>query len=302
MTPRTSRPNRNPSFFWSFALLAGLSGTVAKADPLYTVTNLGSGVINLATVSGGTIAVSAGGLPFGSSFATSQLVSVSNGQVSYSFSTTPETMLIQGQGALSNVPLNLDSGALTGPFGYSGPDVSGFSNVNGYAAVVVSYQIASYGNDALQFATINPIGSNGEVNWSQGASIMSSPNNGLDGGYIAITGINTANQVLVGTSFGTMPYDALVYSLSSKSVTDLDTLPAITAGGYSNLEPFAIDDQGQVLVTAQLDTPTGPVFDTLLLTPSGEPIVTAPEPSTCITWALIAGASWIAAKRRRRRA
>jgi hypothetical protein len=243
MTPRTRRLSRNPIVFWSFALLVGLSGTAARADPVYSITNLGSGDITLTTASGSTFtAVIPGGAGILASGATSQLASVSNGQVSYSFSTTPETTLVQGQGALSNVPLNLDSGALTGPFGYSGPNVSGFSNVNGYAAVVVSYQIANFGNDALQFATINPIGSNGEVNWSQGASIISSPNNGLDGGYITITGINAANQALVGTSFGTMPFDSLIYSLSSKSVTDLDTLPAITAGGYSNLKPVAIDD------------------------------------------------------------
>ena len=39
--------------------------------------------------------------------ATSQLASVSNGQVSYSFATTPDTALVQGQGALSTVPASL---------------------------------------------------------------------------------------------------------------------------------------------------------------------------------------------------
>jgi hypothetical protein len=296
MTPRTSRLRRNPVVFWTFALLVGLSGTVAKADPVYSITNLGPGDITLTTASGSTsTAVIPGGGNITPSGATSQLASVSNGQVSYSFSTTPETMLVQGQGPLSNVPANLDSFPSQIPLG--GPEVSGFSNANGFAAVVVSLPILNPGF-AYDTASIYPIASNGEVNWSQGATITSSPNNGLDGGFTTIAGINTANQVLVGTSVGTMPSDALVYSLSSKSVTDLDTLSAITSAGYFDLQPVAIDDQGQVLVTAERDTPTGPVFDTLLLTPSGEPIVTAPEPSTCITWALIAGASWIAAKRR----
>ena len=231
--------------------------------------------------------------------ATSQLASVSNGQVSNAFATTPDTMLVQGQAVLSNVPSNLDNGALTGPFGYSGPEVSGFSNANGIAAVVVSFQVANYGS-AYQISSIYPIGSNGQVDWSQGTTITTSPNNnGLTPGYTAIAGINTANQALVATGFDNHPYDTLVYSLRSSSVTDLDKLSAITSVGYYDLKPIAIDDQGQLLVTATLDTPTGPVFDTLLLTLNGEPIVTTPEPSTCITWALIAGASWLAAKRRR---
>lgn len=116
---------------------------------------------------------------------------------------------------------------------------------------------------------------------------------------MAVTSLGPDCRSMSGTGFDNQPYDALVYSLSSKSVTDLDTLSAITSGGYSNLTPIAIDDQGQVLVTATLQTPGGAVTDTLLLTPNGEPIVTTPEPSTCVTWALIVGASWLATKRRR---
>ena len=72
--------------FSTLALLTGLSGNLAKADPLYTVTNLGSGNITYTTASDGT------------SSATTQYVSVSNGEVTYSFATTPDTVLVQGQG------------------------------------------------------------------------------------------------------------------------------------------------------------------------------------------------------------
>jgi hypothetical protein len=290
MTPRTSRLRRNPVVFWTFALLVGLSGTVAKADPLYTVTNLGStSDISFTTAGGGTISWPTNNL------AANQLGGVSNGQVSYAFATMPDTVLVQGQGALTNVPANLDS--FPSQFQFAGPEVSGLSNANGFAALVVSLPVVNL-SAAYDTAAIYPIGSNGQVDWSQGATITSSPNSEVNGGGIGIAGINAASQVLLGTSFAGAESDSLVYNLATRSLTDLDSLPAILAAGYTNLRPIAIDNQGQILVTAiPADSPGAAV--TLLLTPNGEPIVTAPEPSTCITWALIAGASWLAAKRRR---
>jgi hypothetical protein len=287
MTPRTSRLGRNPVVFWSFALLVGLSGTAAKADPLYTVTNLGSGNINLATASGGTIAVSPGGLPYGSSLATSQLVSVSNGQVSYPFATTPDTQLVQGQGPLSSIP---QMSSYAAP--QYGPDqLSGLENANGFAAVLASQLYLTNGQttlDTLIAASQNPGGTLG-----LGATITSTPNDGIGG--ISIAGINTANQVLLGTSYSISPYnDAMVYNMNTQTLTDLQSLPAISAGGYNNLVPIAIDNQGQVLIIAPFDaTANGSGVDTLLLTPGAtapEPLAT-PEPSTWLIWTLIGGAA-----------
>ena len=42
MTPRTTRLSRHSLAVWTFALLAGLSQTSAKADPIYTITDLGT--------------------------------------------------------------------------------------------------------------------------------------------------------------------------------------------------------------------------------------------------------------------
>jgi hypothetical protein len=82
------------------------------------------------------------------------------------------------------------------------------------------------------------------------------------------------------------------------SCVRLETLPQFSNGLYFNLEPVAIDNAGQILVKATVDTPTGFVIDTLLLTPSDGP-VTAPEPGTWIIWALVGGASCAVAKRAR---
>ena len=42
MTPRTTRMSRHSLAVWTFALLAGLSETRTKADPIYTITGLGT--------------------------------------------------------------------------------------------------------------------------------------------------------------------------------------------------------------------------------------------------------------------
>jgi hypothetical protein len=298
MTQRTRRLNRNPVVFWSFALLVGLSGTVAKADPLYNLTNLGSGNINLATASGGTIAVSADApLPVAFGIATSQLASVSNGQVSYSFATTPDTPLVQGQGPLASIPQGLGTSISL----YGSPEVSGFLNANGVGGIAVSQSLNSF--PSFSYNTAYSFAQNSDGTWGQGALITSSPSGQLTSGGITIEGINTANQVLLKTEYSAAPFNqALVYNINTNALTDLGTLPAITAGGFSNLIPIAIDSQGQVLVRAPFEaTANGFGVDTLLLTPGAaapEPLAT-PEPSTWLIWTLIGGAAFRFVNRRK---
>jgi hypothetical protein len=94
-------------------------------------------------------------------------------------------------------------------------------------------------------------------------------------------------------------YDTLVYNLGTHALNDLDQLPQFSSGTYSNLRPLAIDNEGQVLVIADSSPSTGGITETLLLTPSGDPVVTAPEPGACATWTLVVGALWFAGKRGR---
>jgi hypothetical protein len=67
-------------------LSAGFIGPSALADPLYTITDLGSGPITLTTATGGTTVLPAyDGISVGD-YATSQFVSVSNRNASCAFS------------------------------------------------------------------------------------------------------------------------------------------------------------------------------------------------------------------------
>jgi hypothetical protein len=283
------RINRRPLVFCTLAFLAGLSATPAKADPLYTVTNLGSGNITLTSPSGGTVAPDVG-----LTLAMSQIATVSNGQVSYSFATTPDMPLIQANGPLSTIPSSLN----TDPALYNGLGVTGLLNTNGYAALVVSQFVGS--EPAYSTAYAVQESSSGTLGWDQAAVIASGANNVYNGGGITIAGVNTANMALIATAFGNQqPYDGLLYNLSTHSLTDLATLPAILAGDYSKLMPLAIDNLGQILIDATQSTATGIAGDTLLLTPGASPPdpLPSPEPGSCILWAVIAGTSYFAAKR-----
>jgi hypothetical protein len=296
MTPRTRRLSRNPVVFWAFALLVGLSGTAARADALYTVTNLGSSGVTLTTAGGGTIAVSPTGTPV-ADLATSQLASVSNGQVSYSFATTPDTMLVQGRGAQSGLPagfLNPD------PAVYGQTELTGLSNTNGYAAIVAGSPLVTDPStvESTAYGVLLPLNLSGALASGTPAAIFSPPlgQSPFRPEAVTITGINTANQALLGSGY--TGFATLVYNFATQSLTNLQELPPFSTGAYFNPVPLAIDNAGQLLVEADADTPKGFVTDTLLLTPSDGP-VTAPEPGTWMSWALIVGASWFAAKRGR---
>jgi hypothetical protein len=299
MTPRTSRLGRNPVVFWSFALLVGLSGTVAKADPLYTVTNLGSSGVTLMTASGSTIGVvsngfgllptSGGNIP---DLALTQLASVSNGQVSYSFATTPDVNLQQGQGPLSGFPVSPQSLGISSSV-YGSASVSGLLDANGYAALVLNAPLLSF--PPLGYSIAYGVQESSAGTFGQPSTITTTPDSSYENnGTITIAGVNSLNQALIGTAFSNVDYASLVYNLGTHTLTDLGQLPQFS-GSFSDMWALAIDNKGQILVTA-VNAKTMQE-ETLLLTPSGEAIVTAPEPSTCIGWVLVVGASWFAAKR-----
>jgi len=105
--------------------------------------------------------------------------------------------------------------------------------------------------------------------------------------------LNKVGQILLGTSNPYTQYDALVYNVNTHTLTDLASViqaPGVLTS-YSNFNPFAIDDDGRILLRAANDDKTN-TFDTLLLTPAGvssQPIpLTTPEPGTLAMWGIIA--------------
>ena len=119
-----------------FVLCSNL--TAALADPIsgYTVTNLGSGPITITTSNGTTVPVNLSG-PFYGYYGGSltsvtggvPVVSVSNGQASYSFAFTPDTPLAPNQGAMSGFPL-ANAAPTYDPVTYGNP-INAFSYVAG---------------------------------------------------------------------------------------------------------------------------------------------------------------------------
>ena len=290
MAPRTIRGG---PIFWTLTLITGLVGTSAKADPVYTVTNLGSNGVTLTTAGGGTIAVSQFGVTDGSP-ATNQLASVSNGQVSYAFATTPDIGLGAGQGPLAGFPVSPQSLGIS-PTLYGPASVAGLLNTNGYAALSLTASWLS--GASVSYAAADAVQENANGTFGQPVTITT--NTGYQA-WAPIAGVNSANQALVGTLLGDGAYDTLVYNLSTHALTDLDYLPQLS-GKYSSLRPLAIDNEGQILVIGITSPSTGGVTDTLLLTPGGEPVVATPEPAAWIAWLLLVGASWFARKRGRMR-
>ena len=241
MAPRTIR---GALVFGMHALIAGLFGTAVKADPVYTVINLGSGGITLTTAGGGSIAVSQfGGTD--ANLATSQLAKVSNGQVSYSFATTPDIQLVGGQGPLSGFPVSPESLGIS-PTLYGPASVAGLLNANGFAALNLTASWAS--DSSITYGAAYAVQENSGGTFGQPVMITSSPPSSIYSGETAIAGVNSANQALVGSVLAGGEYDTLVYNLGTHALTDLDQLPQFSSGTYSNLGPLAIDNEGQSLL------------------------------------------------------
>ncbi len=245
------------------------------ADPLYTITDLGTGTITFSTASGGTVALATGnGLTTAS--ATTPFVSVSAGQGSYAFSTSPDTVVAQSTlpSITSSAPLTLYSGLMNG---------SGFAVVSGVSTDVGNPNLA---NDVAYSIQQNSVGSSSQPALiTTGPELVESPYN-----YITVVGLNKQDQALLMTSYPTKPYGSLLYNASTNSLTNISSLSVLTGSPYFGLSPIAIDDQGRILLHANEDGPNGIIFPTILLTPDGVstgPPLSAPEPATMLSWGLI---------------
>jgi hypothetical protein len=277
MSPRTIRLSRF-AFCLAMALLAAeFTGPQALADPLYTITDLGTGPITFSTASGGTV-----GLPStwsATASATTQFVSVSNGQDSYSFSTTPDTVL--GQSTLYNLP---SSTTLT--------QLAGLMNSNGTA--VLSGLNTDASNPDLSNNVAYSLQQTSSGSWSQQAPITSGPEMvDTPGNYIRIVGLNEQNQALFVTGYPTQNYTPMLYSINSQTLINMFTFPVLSNSSFFNFYPIAIDDQGRILLHAQENGPDSILNTTLLLTPdvvSSDPLpLSTPEPATMLSWGLICG-------------
>lgn len=132
---------------------------------------------------------------------------------------------------------------------------------------------------------------------NRGADLGGSPDVGVEYSKSGNFLINTTEFPSAKVWFN----DLAVYKINTHTYTDLATLPAITAGGYSNLLAGQIDDQGRIVFLAYHSrTPGGPESTVaVLLTPTGlspDSLMTvSPEPGS---WAVMALAMAALAVRR----
>jgi hypothetical protein len=159
------------------------------------------------------------------------------------------------------------------------------TNNNGvFVAIDESGVYGHEGSSDVYLVRQNPGGtwSTPSALWQGGLSFITGlPNPAL----ASIAGINKLNEVLgVGSDGSTngLPQSYL-YDPNSNSVLNLRTLGVLIAGGWTNVLPIAIDDQGRMLLQAAPSPTSGDRSEhTLLLTPEGVSsppfAVPAPEP------------------------
>ena len=275
----------------------------AQADPIgaaYTVTNLGAGPITLSTAGGTTVPADLNGVFYGyyngsytSLTGGAPVVSVSNGQQSYAFGFTPDTVMTPTNGTI-NIPL-----AVAAPI-YAG-------DTNGIPSNAYSYVTAAIMNANGLVAAVDGAGVYGHSGWGTAYTVQQNPNGSFGAlttmwsgssqdnggqyttGGVRIVGMNNAGTVL-GTSSDNYNAYAVVYNSTTHSLTSLINVMDAAGTIYDNVAPYAIDDQGRLLVQGT-SWPSG-ARDTLLLTPVGLPVseVPAPEPGSLAVMALAAAA------------
>lgn len=257
----------------------------AHADPLYTAIDLGTGT---PTFGNGT-------------------VTGSNGQ-SYTFNPVTNA-LPSGAGTGPGIPVPI-APQVGWPMTYGNPNYA-FShsqlsamNAQGLAAGVDTYGVSGHLVNAEAFITQRqPDGSWGHpIGMWQGASTL----DGMGSPGVQILGVAANGQVL---GIGQMnPYSPplptlFLYDTHTNALTNLSNLidglpssplsPGSVAPNWNLQSVLAqFDNQGRILVQAT-EGYQGPAHELLLVpqaTPGNE--VAAPEPSTWLLFAILAGAGW----------
>ncbi len=262
-------------------LVLGILCPSAQADPLTTflVTDLGPGTPTFATGADGGIVIAG------------------NGQTAFAFQKTQDTIFGTQQSYPANYPLLTPPPSPLSPNAYGNPlNVYStvlnpvVSNGNGlYVAIDASGVAGHQGTSDVYGVTQNPDGTWGTPTgmWSGGTQFNGEPSPGL----ASITGVNKLNEVLGVGAVGAAPTamngaglpQTYLYNASTNSLLNLGTLGVLQAGGWNNIMPVAIDDQGRILLEAAPPPTSGSGPEhTLLLTPQGvssDPLeVPAPEP------------------------
>ncbi len=249
----------------------------AHADPLYTAIDLGTGT---PTFGNGT-------------------VTGSNGQT-YAFNSVTNA-LPSGAGTGPGIPVPI-APQVGWPMTYGNPNFA-FShsqltamNAQGLAAGIDTYGVAGHLVNAETFITQRqPDGSWGHpIGMWQGAWTM----DGMGSPDVQILGVASNGQVLgIGqpNPYGPIWPQLLLYDTHTNALTNLSTLPKLINGLPSSpLLPGSaqFDNQGRILVQTSGGY-QGPGHE-LLLVPQGTPgnEVAAPEPSTWLLFAILAGAGW----------
>jgi hypothetical protein len=263
---------------WIAACFLYVLSASAQADPLtnFTLTDLGPGTPTFATGANGGIVIAG------------------NGQTAYAFQAVQDTSFSSPQSLPANFPLAGPPPPITSPGAYDDPSlvystVSGPIATNGnglYVAIDASGVYGHQGTSEVYDVTQNANGtwSSPTGMWTGGMQFDGTPSAGL----ASITGINKLNEVLgvgadpTATNGAGLPQTYL-YDANTNSLLNLSTLGVLLAGGWNNIVPIAIDQQGRILLEAG-----GPILNasapehTLLLTPQGvssNPLaVPAPEP------------------------
>ena len=255
-------------------VILGVAVTAAQADPItipgYTVTDLSAGTPTFSTDANG-----------------NGVLNAPNGQV-YAFPQTPNTVLTPGQGIIANLPqlekppsdFSEDGGNPAYDYSYTR---SAIMNPNGIVAAMNLAGVTGHEyTEGEYILERNPDGT-----WGQPVLAYSSNTlyQGLAGGF-NLVGFSKTNEILIQNDSGSNLNQALVYNFNTHTLTDLFSLFSSAELGYVGLGALAIDDDGRILLQAQLFNPNvGFMTPTnLLLTPDGlsaDPLqVPAPEPAT----------------------
>ena len=265
------------------------AGAKAKADPLttFTLTDLGSGSPSFASAAGG-----------------SGIVLAPNGRTAFPFQQAQPTALSVQQLLASHFPLSNAPPPISAPGAYGDPAnvystlLTPSTNGNGTYVAIDAFGVYGHGGASEAYSVKqNADGTWGPpvVMWSGDVQFQGMPNPGQS----SITGINKLNEALGVGSDGSpnglgLPQTYL-YNINTNTLTNLGTLNVLTAGGWNNIKPIAIDAQGRILLQGFEDPATGDRSEhTLLLTPQGVSSpgqeLAAPEPGALALGVLILAA------------
>ena len=208
---RMSR-GRNCFHLVGATLLLAAATSAAHADPIisdgYTITDLGPGTPTFSTDSNG-----------------NGIVVAPNGQVSYSFPQTPDTVLTPGQGIMANFP-QFPTHPGNGDYGDPAFDFNRITSclyMNSNGLVVATDQAGVSGH--LYTGSALVIQHNSDGSWGLPTTVFSS-NAPLQDGFgngngFTVVGLSKSNEVLIYAPYPNSPSQLLAYNANTNSTADI---------------------------------------------------------------------------------